>query len=90
MLQWQGTEVELTHQGDTFRLDRLVQRRDADDAGQSGPWWVLDYKSAFSPQRQLNLVTKMKTYIAAVQAIYPGQIVKAAFLTGDGQVVMVD
>ena len=90
VLQWQGNEVELTHQGDTFRLDRLVQRRDADDAGQNGQWWVLDYKSAFSPQRQLNLVTKMKTYIAAVQAIYPGQIVKAAFLTGDGQVVMVD
>ena len=60
------------------------------DAGKNGQWWVLDYKSAFSPQRQPNLVAKMKTYIAAVQAIYPGQTVKAAFLTGDGQVVMVD
>ncbi len=90
VVQWQGNEVELTHQGDTFRLDRLVQRRDAGDTGKNGQWWVLDYKSAFSPQVQPNLVTKMKTYIAAVQAIYPGQTVKAAFLTGDGQVVMVD
>jgi ATP-dependent helicase/nuclease subunit A len=90
VVQWQGNEVELTHQGHTFRLDRLVQRRDAGDMGKNGQWWVLDYKSAFSPQRQPNLVAKMKTYIAAVQAIYPGQTVKAAFLTGDGQVVMVD
>ncbi len=90
VVQWQGNEVELTHQGDTFRLDRLVQCRDAGDTGKNGQWWVLDYKSAFSPLRQPNLVAKMKTYIAAVQAIYPGETVKAAFLTGDGQVVMVD
>ncbi|MBC7608867.1 MAG: UvrD-helicase domain-containing protein [Polaromonas sp.] len=87
VVQWQGNEVELTHQGDTFRLDRLVQRR---DAGHEGHWWVLDYKSAVSPQRQVELVIKMKTYMAAMEAIYPGQTVKAAFLTGDGQVVMVD
>jgi ATP-dependent helicase/nuclease subunit A len=51
---------------------------------------VLDYKSAINPQQQAGLLTKMKTYAAAVQAIYPGQTVKAAFLTGDGRVVMVD
>ena len=87
VVQWQGNEVELTHQGDTFRLDRLVQRR---DAGHEGHWWVLDYKSAVNPQRQADLVIKMKTYTAAMKTIYPGQTVKAAFLTGDGQVVMVD
>ena len=87
VVQWQGNEVELTHNGTTFRLDRLVQRQ---DAGHAGHWWVLDYKSAVSPQRQVELVIKMKTYMAAMEAIYPGQTVKAAFLTGDGQVVMVD
>ena len=90
VVQWQGNEVELTHNGETFRLDRLVQRRDDGHTGKNGQWWVLDYKSATSPQLQLDLVTKMKTYVAAVQAIYPGQTVRAAFLTGDGQVVMVD
>ncbi len=90
VVQWQGDEVELTHNGETFRLDRLVQRRDDGHTGKNGQWWVLDYKSATSPQRQLDLVTKMKTYVAAVQAIYPGQTVKAAFLTGDGRMVMVD
>ena len=87
VVQWQGNEVELTHEGDTFRLDRLVQRR---DAGHEGHWWVLDYKSAVNPQQQADLVIKMKTYTVAMKTIYPGQIVKAAFLTSDGQVVMVD
>ena len=90
VVQWQGNEVELTHRGNTLRLDRLVQRQDAGHAGKKGEWWVLDYKSAVNPQQQAGLVVKMKTYAAAVQALYPGQTVKAAFLTGDGQVVMVD
>jgi ATP-dependent helicase/nuclease subunit A len=84
---WQGNEVELTHQGETFRLDRLVQRQDAPHAGH---WWVLDYKSAADPERQPGLVAKMQTYKAALLAIYPDQVVKAAFLTADGAVVMVD
>jgi ATP-dependent helicase/nuclease subunit A len=86
VIQWQGNEVELNHQGHTFRLDRLVQRK---DPGHVGDWWVLDYKSATSPQKQADLVSKMKTYTAALQAIYPNQTVKAAFLTADGQVVPV-
>ena len=75
--------VELTHQGEAFRLDRLVQRRD------SGDWWVLDYKSSTSPQHQTELVAKMKTYKTALEAIYPGQTCQAAFLTADGRVVEV-
>ena len=86
-LQWQGNEVELTHQGQTFRLDRLVQRK---DAGHAGDWWVLDYKSALNPQLQADLVTKMQSYKAALQAIYPAQTVKAAFLTADGKLVSLD
>ena len=86
-IAWQGNEVELTHEGETFRLDRLVQRQ---DAAHQGHWWVLDYKSAARPERQAELVAKMRTYKAALSAIYPGQVVKAAFLTADGAVVMVD
>ncbi len=87
VVAWQGNEVELTHQGNTFRLDRLVQRK---DAGHQGHWWVLDYKSASSPQQQAELVTKMQIYKTALGAIYPGQTVKAAFLTATGSVVTVD
>jgi ATP-dependent helicase/nuclease subunit A len=86
VVRWQGNEVELNHQGEIFRLDRLVQRN---DAGHSGDWWVLDYKSAASPQHQADLVKKMRIYIAALKAIYPSQTVRAAFLTGDGKVVQV-
>lgn len=83
---WQGNEVELMVQGELLRLDRLVQRR---DAGHAGHWWVLDYKSAQAPQGQPALVAQLRAYRAAVQAIYPGEVVKAAFLTSNGAVVEV-
>ncbi|MDO9401529.1 MAG: UvrD-helicase domain-containing protein [Polaromonas sp.] len=81
---WQGNEVELVYQGQTLRLDRLVQRQ---DAGHEGHWWVLDYKSRAAPQELPELVAKMQTYRSAVQALYGGQTVKAAFLTPQGTVV---
>ena len=87
VIGWQGNEVELTHEGETLRLDRLVQRQ---DAAHQGHWWVLDYKSAARPERQAELVAKMRTYKAALTAIYPEQVVKAAFLTADGAVIMVN
>ena len=84
VIAWQGNEVDMLYQGQALRLDRLVQRKDAQA---SGHWWVLDYKSAPAPQLQPELVSKMRTYRAAVQQAYPGAVVKAAFLTGDGRVV---
>ena len=83
---WQGNEVELMYQGELLRLDRLVQRKDADNAGH---WWVLDYKTAHVPQRQPELMTQLRDYRAAVQAIYPGDVVRAAFLTAGGALVEV-
>ena len=84
VIAWQGNEVELVYMGQTLRLDRLVQRR---DAGHEGHWWVLDYKSRGTPQNQPELVVQMLTYRAAVQLIYPGASIKAAFLTAHGKVV---
>ena len=84
VIQWQGNEVELSHRGETFRIDRLVQRQ---DAGHAGDWWVLDYKSALNPQLQSALLEKMRTYKAAIQAIYPSQSVSVAFLTSDGKTI---
>ncbi|WP_096695854.1 exodeoxyribonuclease V subunit beta [Polaromonas sp. AER18D-145] len=84
VVAWQGNEVELVYQGQTLRLDRLVQRR---DAGHAGHWWVLDYKSPSAPQEQPALLAQMQTYRAAVQAMYGGQTVKAAFLTAQGRLV---
>ena len=86
VVAWQGNELDLVHEGQTLRLDRLVQRK---DAGHEGHWWVLDYKSADAPERQPALIAQMQAYRAAVQRAYPGATVKAAFLTGLGAVVEV-
>ena len=84
VLAWQGNEVELHHLGQTMRLDRLVQRK---DAGHVGHWWVLDYKSASQPELDPLNVAQLQGYRSALQAIYPGETVKAAFLAGSGAVV---
>ncbi len=81
VVQWQGNEVELVHLGQTLRIDRLVQRRD------TGAWWVLDYKASGAPQQDAALIAQLQTYREAVMAIYPGQTVKSAFLTGLGALV---
>ena len=78
-----ASEVELTVRGQPYRLDRLVQRSD------TGDWWVLDFKSASSPQQQPALMAQMHTYRDAVQQIYPGQTVRAAFLTAAGEQIEV-
>ncbi len=83
-LDWQGNEVDLVYRGRPLRLDRLVLRR---DAGHEGQWWVLDYKSAVAPELQPALMTQLRQYRAAVRLIYPGTVVRAAFLTGLGTVV---
>ncbi len=85
-VQWQGDEVELLVAGQLRRIDRLVQRK---DAGHAGHWWVLDYKSSQQPERQTELLAQLNGYRAAVQMIYPGEVVKAAFLTSAGGVVEV-
>lgn len=81
-VDWQANEVELHHEGELLRLDRLVRQR-------GGPWWVLDYKSASQPERDEALLTQMRRYRQAVGLAYPGAEVKAAFLTGQGRLVEV-
>jgi ATP-dependent helicase/nuclease subunit A len=81
IVSWQGNEIELTAQGKLLRLDRLVRRKD------TGDWWVLDYKSESQPQSKPELVAQMRAYVAAVQACYTGETVKAAFLTATGKMI---
>jgi ATP-dependent helicase/nuclease subunit A len=88
-LIWQGNEVELVYQGQTLRLDRLVLRR-ASGPDRAATWWVLDYKSAPAPQTQAALCAQLQKYRAAVQAAYPQDPVKGAFLTAQGAWIEVD
>ena len=83
VIAWQGNEIELTAHGKLLRLDRLVRRND------TGDWWVLDYKSESQPQSKPELVAQMRGYVAAVQACYVGEPVRAAFLTATGKMVEV-
>ncbi|MBA3059754.1 MAG: UvrD-helicase domain-containing protein [Gammaproteobacteria bacterium] len=84
VLAWQGNEVELLYRGQCLRLDRLVQRAEPQHAGH---WWVLDYKSAPAPQEQPALLAQLHHYRAAVQAIHPDAVVKAAFLSAHGALI---
>jgi ATP-dependent helicase/nuclease subunit A len=83
-VDWQGNEVDLLHNGELLRLDRLVRH------GATGDWWVFDYKSAARPQQQPELVAQLQRYRQAVRAANPGARVKAAFLTGQGRLVEVE
>jgi ATP-dependent helicase/nuclease subunit A len=88
VVDWQGNEVELLHQGELLRLDRLVRRRES--AGGAHEWWVLDFKSASRPERDTDLLAKMRLYREAVARAYPHAKVRAAFLTGQGTLVPVE
>ena len=80
-------EVELTHQGQRLRIDRLVRRRAGPHGGEA--WWVLDYKSATRPEDDPLLQAQLAQYRAAVARLYPGADVQAAFLSADGRVTRV-
>jgi ATP-dependent helicase/nuclease subunit A len=83
VVDWQANEVPLHHEGELLRLDRLVRH------AATGEWWVLDYKSAAQPEMRPELVQQMQRYRVALQAIHGGAVVRAAFLTAQGRVVIV-
>jgi ATP-dependent helicase/nuclease subunit A len=81
VVDWQANELELVHAGALLRLDRVVRHQ----ATQT--WWVLDYKSSTAPERQQALREQLGRYAEAVRASTPGAVVRAAFITGEGNVV---
>ncbi|MFT7774391.1 UvrD-helicase domain-containing protein [Roseateles sp.] len=81
-LLWAGNEVAVGKGGDDQRIDRLVQRRD-------GIWWVLDYKLGATPERETAYLEQMRGYVAAVQALQPGEPVRAALISGTGRFIPV-
>jgi len=81
-LRWAGNEVAVGQGGEDQRIDRLVQLDD-------GCWWVLDYKLGATPEREPAYLAQMQGYVAAVQALQPGEPVKAALISGTGRLVPV-
>ncbi|MGH6648745.1 UvrD-helicase domain-containing protein [Aquabacterium sp.] len=80
---WAGNEVGLIHGGKVLRIDRLV----ALDTGSGRHWWVLDYKLQHRPQDLPAYQSQMRQYVEAVSALQPGEVVRAAFITGEGHLV---
>jgi ATP-dependent helicase/nuclease subunit A len=83
-IRWAGNEVPLAWQGSLLRIDRLVALADGPGAA---TWWVLDYKLSHDPRGQPALREQLARYVAAVQALQPGERVRGAFITGSGEAV---
>jgi ATP-dependent helicase/nuclease subunit A len=77
--RWAGNEVPMAWQGQVLRIDRLVQ--------QGSTWWVLDYKLVGNPAADPALRQQLAQYVAAVQALQPGEPVQGAFITGLGELI---
>ena len=77
-----GNEVELFHQGELLRLDRLVRQRGT--LAMPGDWWVLDFKTAEHPERQPALLAQMRRYQQALADTRPGEAVRLAFINPQG------
>ena len=84
-LQWAGNEVPVVWQGQVLRIDRLVALKPTADAAPE--WWVLDYKLTTDPLAVPGYRQQMAQYIQAVQLLQPGAAVRAAFITGQGELV---
>jgi ATP-dependent helicase/nuclease subunit A len=85
-IAWAGNEVPVPGTvGEVRRIDRLVRLAGADAA-----WWVLDYKLAGAPQHDAAYREQLAAYRDAVATLAPGEHVRAAFVTGRGELIELD
>ena len=81
---WAGNEVPLGDGSRSLRIDRLV----AFEMAGKREWWVLDYKLDAEPERNADYLAQLEGYRTLVQRMQPGDLVKAAFIAGDGSLKM--
>lgn len=48
---------------------------------------MLDHRSAAHPERDEALQEQLARYRAAIERLHPGQVVRVAFLCGEGRVM---
>lgn len=83
-----GNEVDLVHQGQALRIDRLVRER-GNGVG-TGAWWVIDFKSHEAPHTVAAHREQLLGYRAALLANEPTQPVRLAFITAQGRFIELD
>jgi len=76
--QFARNEVELVHNGEWMRIDRLVGFEDG--------LWVLDYKRHLLDQQQAGYWQQLARYRDACLALFPGKAVRTALITVDGRI----
>jgi len=84
-LRWAGNEVPVPAEGQSLRIDRLVALEEV--SGQT-TWWVLDYKLRHDPGTVAPYRHQLQAYVAAVQTLQPADRVQGAFITGQGELVL--
>lgn len=81
-LSYGANEVEMVWQGAGLRIDRLVQARSGEAAGD---WWVIDFKSHERPELDPGYLAQIRQYGQAVAHAQPGSTVRLAFINALGQ-----
>jgi ATP-dependent helicase/nuclease subunit A len=82
-LRWAGNEVPIAAGGEALRIDRLVLL----DEGAGPCWWVLDYKLQHDPAQVAAYREQLGGYVQALRALQPGDAVRGAFITAQGEVI---
>jgi ATP-dependent helicase/nuclease subunit A len=85
-LRWAGNEVPMSDGGEPLRIDRLVALAEPDGRL---TWWVLDYKLQTGAVSLPLYQEQVRRYIAAVQVLQPGDVVRGVLVTGRGEVLEV-
>jgi ATP-dependent exoDNAse (exonuclease V) beta subunit len=74
--QFARNEMELVHEGELLRFDRIVMLDDG--------LWILDYKRNYHPSQQEDYQSQLQRYRHAVAQLYPTQPINTALITVDG------
>ncbi|MEC5217922.1 ATP-dependent helicase/nuclease subunit A [Actimicrobium sp. GrIS 1.19] len=69
-------EMELMHDGELLRFDRIVQLPDG--------LWILDYKRRLLASERTDYAAQLARYRLAAQAVFVGQAIRTAIITVDG------
>lgn len=76
--QFARNEMELVHEGELMRFDRIVMLDDG--------LWIVDYKRNYHPSQQEDYQSQLQRYRHAVAERYPTQPINTALITVDGHV----